>query len=157
MRLTFLILAAAVAVGVPALAMAAPAAPAAPVSADLSGFAIGGYDATAYFTHGRAVPGVPAFEYHWQGAVWRFASAEARDLFAADPKAYAPRFGGYCAWAVSQNYLAPGDPNIWRIVDGRLYLNFNARAKLLWEADLVNAIARGNANWPRVLETADNR
>ena len=68
-----------------------------------------------------------------------------------------PRFGGYCAWAVSQNYLAPGDPNIWRVVDGRLYLNFNARARLLWEADLVNAIARGDANWPSVLETAGNR
>ena len=157
MRFTFLILAAAVAVGVPALARAAPVAPAAPVSADQAGLAIGGYDATAYFTQGRGVPGSAAFEYRWQGATWRFASAEARGLFAADPEAYAPRFGGYCAWAVSQNYLAPGDPNFWRIVDGRLYLNFNARAKLLWEADLVNAIARGNANWPRVLETAENR
>ena len=71
--------------------------------------------------------------------------------FQADPTAYEPQFGGYCAWAVSQGYVAPGDPGQWKIVDGRLYLNFNARAKELWEADQADAIERGNANWPGVL------
>ena len=135
----------------------ASAAPAPAVSAAEDGIAIAGYDATAYFTVGQPVRGSADFELRWNGAVWRFSSAANRDLFAANPEAYAPRFGGYCAWAVSQNYLAPGDPQIWRIVDGRLYLNFNARAKLLWETDLVNAIARGDANWPSVLTRAGNR
>lgn len=142
------------ALGVPAAALAAPA-PA--VSATEAGIAIGGYDPVAYFSEGRPVAGSEAFTLRWNGATWRFASAESRARFEATPEAFAPRFGGYCAWAVSQNYLAPGDPLVWRIVDGRLYLNFNDRAKLLWEADLVNAIARGNANWPTVLETAGNR
>lgn len=133
------------------------AAPAAPVSASEQGLAIRGYDPVAYFTAGRPVAGSADHEYRWNGATWRFASAESRARFAADPDAYAPRFGGYCAWAVSQNYLAPGDPQVWRIVDGRLYLNFNARAKMLWEADLEGAVARGSANWPGVLATAENR
>lgn len=137
----------------PALA----ADPAPPVSASAEGVAISGYDATAFFTSGRPVEGSAAFEHRWNGAVWRFASAAARDRFAADPEANAPAFGGYCAWAVSQNYIASGDPNHWRIVGGRLYLNANARAKELWEADLDAAIARGHANWPTVLATADNR
>ena len=157
MRLTFIVLALAIAIGVPAVASALPAAAAAPVSADDSGLAISGYDTVAYFTVDRPTIGSPDFAHRWNGAVWRFASAANRDLFAANPEAYAPKFGGYCAWAVSQNYLAPGDPLQWRIVDGRLYLNFNARAKLLWETDLVNAIARGDANWPTVLQTAGNR
>lgn len=146
-----------------ALALAVPAGPAfaadpaPPVSATAEGVAIRGYDPTAFFTAGRPVEGSAAFEHRWNGAVWRFASATARDRFAADPEAYAPAFGGYCAWAVSQNYIAPGDPIHWRIVGGRLYLNANARAKELWESDLDAAIARGHANWPTVLATADNR
>lgn len=81
----------------------------------------------------------------------RFASAATLRQFEQNPEAYAPQFGGYCAWAVSQHYLAPGDPRQWKIVGGRLYLNANARAKQLWEADQADAIARGHANRPAVL------
>ena len=70
---------------------------------------------------------------------------------------YALQFGGYCAWAVSQHYLAPGDPNYWKIVDGKLYLNANARAKELWEADQAEAIKRGHRNWPEVLSESARR
>ncbi len=140
--------------GVPALASASPAPS---VSATEAGVTIGGHDPVAYFTEGRPVIGSSNFTLRWNGADWRFASAASRDRFAADPETYAPAFGGYCAWAISQNYIAPGDPQVWRIVDGRLYLNFNHRAQMLWEADLAGAIARGNANWPAVLATAENR
>jgi YHS domain-containing protein len=139
------------------VAPAIAADPAPPVHATAQGIAIGGYDTVAYFTDGRPVLGSAEFAHRWNGVTWRFASADARDRFAADPEAYAPRFGGYCAWAISQNYIAPGDPLIWRIVDGQLYLNFNARARELWEADRPAAIARGHANWPSVLATAGNR
>lgn len=141
----------------PATLAVAQAQPSPPVSMTEEGIAIGGYDAVSYFVEGEPVRGSAGFEYRWNGAIWRFASAGTRDRFAANADAFAPQFGGYCAWAVSQNYIAPGDPKVWRIVDGRLYLNFNARAKELWEADLAGAIARGKANWPAVLETADNR
>lgn len=151
MRFLFALL---LALGVPALASANPAPS---ISATEDGVAIGGYDPVGYFTEGHPVAGSPAFTLRWHGATWRFASAASRARFEANPEAYAPAFGGYCAWAISQNYIAPGDPQVWRIVDGRLYLNFNHRAQALWEADLMGAIARGHANWPRVLETADNR
>ena len=151
MRFLFALL---VALGVPALASASPAPS---VSATEDGVAIGGYDPVGYFTEGRPILGSADFTRHWQGAIWRFASAASRARFEANPEAYAPVFGGYCAWAISQNYIAPGDPRVWRIVGGRLYLNFNRRAQALWEADLAGAIARGNANWPTVLSTAENR
>lgn len=130
---------------------AAPAAPAPAVDIAGPGLALRGYDPVAYFTSGMPTKGSADYQLEWNGAKWRFASAASRDAFRAAPERYAPQFGGYCAWAVSQGYIAPGDPLQWKIVGDRLYLNFNARAKALWEADQAAAIARGQANWPTVL------
>ncbi len=112
------------------------------------GVAVRGTDVVAYATRGRAVAGSAAFTHDWRGATWRFATAAHRDLFAADPERYAPAYGGFCAFAVSEGYTAPIDPNAWRIVDGRLYLNFNQSVQRRWEGDIPGRIARGNANWP---------
>lgn len=111
--------------------------------------AIGGYDAVSYQT-GTPTEGVARFNTFWNGAVWFFASEANRDAFIADPNRYAPAFDGYCSWAASQGYKAPGDPNVYRIVDGTLYLQVHARAKELWEGDIPGNIASGEANWPRI-------
>jgi hypothetical protein len=129
----------------------AAAAPAPAVYVSSGDLAAQGYDPVAFFTEGRPVKGSATHQLEWSGAKWRFASAQSLAAFKADPARYAPQFGGYCAWAVSQHYLAPGDPNFWKIVNGKLYLNANGRAKQLWEADQASAIARGHANWPAVL------
>ena len=84
-------------------------------------------------------------------ATWRFATAENRDAFVANPEAYAPQFGGYCAFAVSHNFTKTVQPDLWKIVDGKLYLNYNKTAKRKWEKDQSAAIVRGDANWPTVL------
>lgn len=126
------------------------ATPAPSVSAE-QGIAIHGYDPVAFFTAGKPQEGRAEHSIVYDGATWRFASAGNLAAFKANPARYVPQFGGYCAWAVSQHYLAPGDPNYWKIVDGKLYLNANARAKELWEADQADAIKRGHANWPAVL------
>ena len=114
--------------------------------------ALHGYDPVAYWTDGRPTRGVADFEHHWNGAVWRFATVANRETFAKDPARYAPEFGGYCAYAVSRGYTADIDPNAWRIVDGRLYLNYSKRVQALWEEDINGNIAKGRANWPGVLE-----
>lgn len=119
---------------------------------DNNGVAIRGTDPVAYFTEGQPVQGSAEFEYEWQGATWRFSSAEHRDLFAAAPEEYAPQYGGFCAWAVSQGYTAPVDPNAWKIVDGKLYLNVNRGVQQRWERDIPGHIARADANWPGVLQ-----
>lgn len=143
-------------VAVSPAAIAAAAQPAPAVDADAAGLAARGYDVTAYFTAGRAIRGTGAHQLRHDGAMFRFASAAALERFKANPAAYAPTFGGYCAWAVSQGYIAPGDPQQWAIVDGRLYLNFNARAKASWDADRPAAIKRGTGNWPAVLTRNQN-
>ena len=115
------------------------------------GIAIDGSDAVAYFTEGRPVAGDPAITHDWNGATWRFSSTANRDAFAADPDAYAPQFGGYCAWAVAEGYIAPTTPEAWTIHDGKLYLNFSRRIRRRWERDIPGNVARGERNWRGVL------
>ena len=145
-KMIFVVLSLAV---VPSASIAAKPAP--EINGVAEGLAAGGYDVAAYFLRGEAVRGSAAHQLNYKGVTWQFSSADNLARFQADPAAFAPQFGGYCAWAISQGYLAPGDPNQWKIVDGKLYLNFNARAKELWEADQMDAIKRGRANWPAVL------
>jgi hypothetical protein len=117
------------------------------------GIAIKGYDPVAYHEEGKPAKGSGEYELVWKDAKWRFASADNRELFEADPETYAPRYGGYCAWAVSEGYTASVDPqNAWNIVDGRLYLNYNVDIKQKWEKDIPGHIKKADANWPAVLK-----
>lgn len=136
-----------------ALAAASPAVAAKdPISTGLlSRVAVSGHDPVAYFTQGKPVMGDKSFTATWKGAEFRFASAANRDRFKADPARYAPQYGGYCAWAVSQGYTASADPAVWKIVNGKLYLNYNAEVGRKWATDIPGHIAKADANWPRVL------
>ena len=118
----------------------------------LSSTAVGGYDPIAYFTDGKAIEGKRDITFTWKGVTWRFASEKNRDLFTAKPEAYAPQYGGYCAWAVSRGYTAKGDPRYWKVVGGRLYLNYDAGVQKDWEKDIPGNIAKGDKNWPVVLD-----
>lgn len=118
----------------------------------LSSSAVGGYDAVAYFTEGKPVKGKSDFKTSYMGADWLFSSRENLAAFKSNPEKYAPQFGGYCAWAVSQGYTAKGDPNYWSIVNDRLYLNYNAEIQNRWDKNKQNFIAQANKNWPSVLD-----
>jgi YHS domain-containing protein len=115
------------------------------------GLAVDGYDPVAYFTDGRPVEGRKEITYDWHGATWRFANAEHRELFVAAPEKYAPQYGGYCALAVAHAYTADADPLAWKIVDGRLFLNYDAKIQEKWLADYRNYIVAGDGNWPKLL------
>jgi len=124
----------------------------APVFAEFrSKRALDGYDPVAYFKAGKPEKGKAAHAVTWNGATWHFTSAENKAAFEASPQAFAPQYGGYCAWAVSEGYTAKGDPGAWRIVNGKLYLNYNASVQKSWEGDIPGRIAKGDKNWPTVL------
>jgi YHS domain-containing protein len=118
------------------------------LNADRSGLALKGYDAVAYFVDGRAVEGHARFEHVVGNTRYRFASSENRDRFAQDPQRYLPQYGGFCAYAVSRGYTADIDPLAWKIVGGRLFLNYSQRAQRKWEEDVPGNIRKGDANWP---------
>ena len=95
------------------------------INKDKNGLALKGFDAVAYFNQGKAIEGKKEFEHTWMDATWRFYTAENRDLFAKNPEKYAPQFGGYCAFGVTGGYLAPTDPTAWKVVEDKLYLNYD--------------------------------
>ncbi len=134
-----------------ALFLAAGAVQAGEVNASRwTGVAIDGTDPVAYFTESRAVEGAKQFSTEWNGATWRFASAANLAAFTADPEKFAPQYGGYCAWAVSQGYTADIDPQAWKIVDGKLYLNYSKDVQRNWEGDVAGHIKMADANWPGI-------
>ena len=116
-----------------------------------NGFALKGYDTVAYFKQNEAVDGNSSYQVEYMGASFRFSSAENRDLFTANPEAYAPQYGGYCAFAVSKGGTANGDPEAWTVYNGKLYLNVNKTVRGFWLKDKDGNIAKANANWPKVL------
>lgn len=115
------------------------------------GVAIDGTDPVAYFTQGRPVQGNAGLRLNWMGADWYFSTEANRAMFEADAKAYAPQYGGYCAWAVSQAYTASTVPDAWAVVDGKLYLNYSKRIQRRWETDIPAHIAAANKHWPGIL------
>ncbi|MEQ9314982.1 MAG: YHS domain-containing (seleno)protein [Henriciella sp.] len=147
-------LAAALAIGVMGASLTAPAhADKAPVyTGNFSNTAVQGHDPVAYFTDGKPVKGSKEFTAEYQGAEFRFATADNLAAFKADPAKYAPQYGGYCAWAISQGYAAKGDADHWKIVDGKLYLNYNKKIQEDWEQDQASYIVQADTNWPEVLK-----
>ena len=115
------------------------------------GIAIDGPDPVGYFTESRPVAGDPSITLDWNGATWRFASEDSRAQFEANPEAFAPQYGGYCAFAVSQGYTASTVPQAWTIHEDKLYLNFSRSVRRRWERDIPGHIEMANANWPSVL------
>ena len=112
--------------------------------------AIKGYDPVAYFTLGKPTQGLPEIEYEWDEHVWRFSSAEDRELFKADPARYAPQFGNYCAMALAKGEIVVADPENWLISDGKLFV-FGKPAPAgpsLFQQDLAANIVKANQNRP---------
>lgn len=116
------------------------------------GTAIGGFDTVAYFTDGVAVKGDPKYRLMWKGAIWQFASQEHLDAFEANPRGFAPQYGGYCAYAVARGYTVGTDPEAWRIIDDKLYLIHSDPIMDRWLADLDENLRLSDENWPVVLK-----
>ncbi|WP_373537031.1 YHS domain-containing (seleno)protein [Microcoleus sp.] len=120
-----------------------------------NGMALDGQDVVAYFTQSKLVMGVSQFKHNWGGTTWMFASAANRDMFAKNPEKYAPEYGGYCAQAASEGYLAVTQPDAWKIVDGKLYLNYDKKVQAEWMGDIPGHIALANKNWPTILNNKE--
>lgn len=137
---------------VPAASLiATPALAAKPPVYATDGIAINGYDPVAYFTMSKPVSGDMAYSSDWEGVKMLFSSAENKAMFDADPEKYAPKYGGYCAYAVSKGGTATTSPDAWTVYEDRLYLNFNTTVRGIWDQDKPGNIAKADANWPGVL------
>jgi YHS domain-containing protein len=113
---------------------------------DKNKVAVSGYDVVSYFS-GTPLKGKNDLTTEHEGATYRFATAENRDIFKASPAKYTPQYGGWCAWGWSQGYPAKIDPKAWTIVDGKLYLNYNAQVKVDWDKDQTGFIKKADVNF----------
>lgn len=111
------------------------------------GVALSGHDPVAYFTVKVPIKGTEKFSAKHDNATYWFASQENRTAFVADPAKYVPQYGGYCAFAASLGKKAPTDPTQWSVVDGKLYLNYDARIQKQWKADVSGFIKQADAKW----------
>ena len=114
------------------------------------GIAINGYDAVAYFTDKTHTVGKPEFEYSWKGAMWRFSNRKHLDDFRSNPDMYAPQYGGYCAFGMSNGYKATTSPDAWSVVDGKLYLNYNQDVRSEWLPKNEQLIVKADSNWSTI-------
>jgi YHS domain-containing protein len=118
------------------------------------GVALRGYDPVSYFTVEQPQQGVPAHTHVYKGSTFYFASEENRKLFVANPEKYAPQFGGYCAFGVARGgYKVSTQPDAFAIVDGKLYLNYNADVQKQWQKDVPGFIATAEKKWPETAKT----
>jgi YHS domain-containing protein len=117
-----------------------------------SGKAIKGYDPVAYFTEHKPVKGNEKLVYNWNNANWYFSSQHNLDQFKANPEKFAPQYGGYCAYGLSNGYKASTDSDAWTIENGKLYLNYNIEVRELWTKEMKERIEKADKLWPEVKE-----
>lgn len=114
------------------------------------GVGVSGYDSVAYFTDGTAVPGSDQFTAEHAGVTYKFASAEHRNLFTAEPETYLRKYGGHCAYAAAKGALASTDPEAFTVLHGKLYLNFSEDIRRRWQPRATEYIKTADANWPKI-------
>jgi len=112
--------------------------------------AIKGYDAVAYFKQGQPVQGNAKYTHEWMNAKWYFSNDEYLREFSAQPEAFAPQYGGFCAFAMSKGQKADTDPKAWTIYDGKLYLNYNQQVKSMWQQNKNANIQKADGYWRQI-------
>lgn len=116
----------------------------------VSNVGAGGYDVVSYFKDGKAMRGTGWHAAVHEGTTYLFANKENRNQFVKAPEKYLPQFGGYCAFGVAVGKKFYADPTVWKIVDGKLYLNLDKEIQEKWESDLSGYLKKGHANWSKV-------
>lgn len=119
------------------------------------GIAIQGYDPVAYFTQKKAMKGKAAIATSYEGVTYNFSSQASKDTFVKSPAGYEPQFGGWCAYALgSSGDKVDINPETFKIVDGKLYLFYNAyfnNTLKSWNKDEINLKKKADSNWKKIL------
>lgn len=127
------------------------------VYVNMLGEGLSGFDAVAFFVNRQAVKGDASNTYEWQGAQYLFQSRDNMEQFKESPESYLPQFGGYCAYAVSNGEVMAGDPEIWKIIDGKLYLNGSEKEHEKFIAEVDSIITRAESHWQKLLSDLEKK
>lgn len=122
------------------------------LNASSTGLAMQGYDPVAYFTDGAPAKGSYKITTVFNDATYRFASEEHKAQFEANPEAYLPAYGGYCAFGTAMGFKFDGDPEYWKIVDNTLYLNLSKDIQTRWEGNIPGFVQDANGHWENIAD-----
>lgn len=109
-----------------------------------------GYDLVSYQTAGKAMRGSGHNVAEHNGVTYQFSSAENKKAFEANPAKYLPAYGGYCAFGAAVGKKFNGDPEVWKVVNGKLYLNLDTDIQAKWNEDISGNISKADANWVNI-------
>ena len=123
------------------------------VTNPLTGVALDGYDPVSYFTEVAPLQGAPEFEFGWRGVPWYFASAANRDVFARTPEVYAPMFGGYGVMALARGFLSAGNPRVYEVLGGRLFVFYSSGNRDAFLALPRDAFLNAERQWDDLSKT----
>jgi len=151
-----LIIAAFAATAAPQFAFAYDDKSSSQLNLNAQGVALKGYDPVSYFLATEPLQGSPTLSERYGGATYLFANASNRGAFKANPAKYVPAFGGFCAMGVVLDKKLDIDPKLWRVVDGKLYLNVHKPAQTRWLEDIQGNIKKGDKNWSRIKDKVPN-
>ncbi len=121
-------------------------------SAETSTVAVGGYDVVAYHTKSKAMRGSGNHTTTYNGTAYLFSTKENLAKFEANPGKYVPAYGGYCAYGAAVKKKFIGDPEVWKVVDGTLYLNLNKDVSRIWHEDIKGNIKKADVNWRTIAD-----
>jgi YHS domain-containing protein len=121
------------------------------VNVDANGYSINQYDPVAYFTEGRPVRGKSKIYAEYKGAKYAFASEDNRQRFLDNPEKYVPQYGGYCAYGVAHGGKSDVDPEVWEIVDGKLYLMLSGGTMSVWQKKKQDYINIADKAWQSII------
>lgn len=108
----------------------------------------GGYDVVAYHSEGQAQRGTGWHVANHKDTIYLFASKKNRKAFLKNPDKYLPQYGGYCAYGLAVGKKFYADPTVWKVVDGKLYLNLDTKIQKKFDSELAENIKKADANWP---------
>jgi YHS domain-containing protein len=117
--------------------------------------AIKGYDPVAYFNQKKAIKGKKELAQTHQGVTYYFSSNENKEAFLKNPETYEPQYGGWCAFAIGDdNKKVSINPETFKIVDGKLYLFYNAyfnNTLKSWNKNESQLKAQADKNWQAII------
>ncbi|MGH1374712.1 MAG: YHS domain-containing (seleno)protein [Alphaproteobacteria bacterium] len=116
-----------------------------------------GYDLVSYHAGSKPLPGNGNHVSEYKGVNYLFASDANRKTFEKNPEQYLPAYGGWCAFGVSVGKKFIGDPNVWEVVDGKLYLNLDNKIKAMWAKDIPGNITKADANWGEIRNVSPSK
>lgn len=135
-----------------ALATVAFVAPSAAFADTVANSVIGarGYDLTTFFSSEKPAHGTGHHVATYDGVDYLFTSDENKKAFEANPQKFLPAFGGYCAFGASVGKKFVADPDVYDIVDNKLYFNLDTKIRAIWAKDIAGNIQKAETNWKTI-------